>query len=353
MAERLDDVLEKQPMPMADDQKLLKPLRECKVLVTPTSFGKDDPGLKHALEKAVGEVVYNPYGRPLKSAELQPLIKNCDGYIAGLDEIDDSAIHASTCLKVIARYGVGVDRVNLEAATRRGIVVTNTPGANSVAVAELTIALILALARQLCQADEATHTGKWPRISGVGLNGKTVGLLGLGSIGFEVALRLRAFHCRVLAYDPYLSADRAGSAGAEPVSLGILLQESDFVSLHAPVTPETTQMVDAGFLARMKPNSFLINTARGELIDETALAHALESGYLRGAALDCFQQEPPGTDHPLLKLPQVIATPHSGAHTDDATFQMGQMALQDCLAVLRGERPRHVVNPVVFDQAGL
>jgi D-3-phosphoglycerate dehydrogenase / 2-oxoglutarate reductase len=332
---------------------MLKPLHECKILVTPTSFGKDDPGLKHRLEAAVGEVIYNSYGRPLKSAEIQPLIRDCDGFIAGLDEINAAAIQAGTNLKVIARYGVGIDRVDLEAATRQGIVVTNTPGANSVAVAELTIGLILALARQLCHANQVTHLGEWPRISGVGLNGKTVGLLGLGAIGFEVALRLNAFHCRVLTYDPYLTAERAARAGAEPVTLDVLLREADFVSLHAPVTPGTTHIVNADFLARMKPGSFLVNTARGELVDETALVEALESGRLRGAALDCFQKEPPGADHPLLSLPQVIATPHSGAHTDEATFQMGHMALQDCLAVLRGERSEHVVNPQVFDRTGI
>lgn len=329
-----------------------KPLSACKVLVTPTSFGKDDLGLKRTLEQAVSDVVYNPYGRPLKSAELLDMIRDCDGYIAGLDEIDGSVMEASKHLQIIARYGVGVDRVDLEAATRLGIIVTNTPGTNSVAVAELTIALILSLARQLCQANQATHDGAWPRISGVGLHGKTVGLVGFGQIGHEVAIRLAAFGCHLIAHDPNLSLQDLQPYGVELVTLDVLLPRADFVSLHAPSVPSTQRMVNAEFLDCMKPGAFLVNTARGELVDEIALVHALQSGRLRGAALDCFRQEPPRPDHPLLQFSQVILTPHTGSHTDEATFQMGQMALQDCLAVLRGERTGRVVNPAVFDRIG-
>jgi len=331
---------------------MIKPLSECKVLVTPTSFGKDDPFLKCLLEQEVGEVIYNPYGRPLKSNELPDLIKVCDGYIAGLDEIDASVLEAAKQLKVISRYGVGIDRVDLENATRLGIIVTNTPGTNSVAVAELAIGLILTLARQLCMANQATHGGNWSRISGVGLRGKVVGLVGFGQIGREVAVRLAPFGCHLVVSDPNLAQQDLQPYGVELVNLDVLLSLADFVSLHAPSLPSTQGMVNTEFLSQMKPGAFLVNTARGELVDETALVHALQSGQLRGAALDCFRQEPPPPDHPLLQLPQVILTPHTGSHTDEATFQMGQMALQDCLTVLRGERPGHVVNPIVFNQTG-
>jgi len=325
-----------------------KPLQKCKVLVTPTSFGKDDPDLRHLLERTVGEVVYNPYGRPLKSGELQPLVRDCDGFIAGLDEIDASALEAGKQVKVVARYGVGVDRVDLEAATRLGIVVTNTPGANSVAVAELTVAFILALARNLCLANQATHRAEWPRFSGMGLQDKTIGLVGFGRIGREVAIRLKAFGPQLLSYDPNLKPEDIASYEVEPVTLDVLLARANFVSLHAPVLPSTYGMVNAQFLSAMKPGAFLVNTARGELVDEAALVEALQSGRLQGAALDCFCKEPPEQDHPLLQLPQVILTPHSGSHTDQAVFQMGQMALEDCLAVLSGERPEHVVNTRVY-----
>jgi D-3-phosphoglycerate dehydrogenase len=318
------------------------------VLVTPITFGKADPALKSALESSVGKVVYNPLDRPLSAAELIPLVREADGFIAGLDQIDASVIAAAARLKVIARYGVGIDRVDVAAATRRGIVVTNTPGANSAAVAELAIGLMLALARDLCRADRAIRRGEWLRVTGVGLRGKAVGLVGFGAIGREVASRLKGFGCRILASDPYVAPDAIEGAGAEPASIDVLLAAADFVSLHMTVTPSTEGMVDASFLGKMKPGAFLVNTARGELIDEPAVANALQSGRLRGAALDCFRMEPPPDGHPLLQLPQVLATPHMAAHTDEAVQAMGWMSVEACLAVLRGERPAHVVNPDVL-----
>lgn len=326
----------------------LTDLRACRVLVTPTTFGIQDPSLRSRLEQTVGDVRYNPKKRPLKAQELTHLVIGIDGWIAGLDEIDASVIAAADRLKVIARYGVGFDRVDVAAATKRGIVVTNTPGANSAAVAELTIGLMLALGRQICQSDQAVRRGQWPRYSGAGLGGKTVGLVGFGSIGREVARRLAVFQCRVLVADPYVSPDVVSGCGASRVSLDELLPASDFVCLHAASTPETAGMVNDSFLRKMRSGAFLVNTARGELIDEAALRQSLESGRLRGAALDCFSKEPPGADHPLLQLPQVIVTPHTGAHTDEAVNAMGRMALDACLAVLRGERPAHIVNPDVY-----
>jgi D-3-phosphoglycerate dehydrogenase len=333
---------------MAVTQRNLVNLRVCCVLVTSTTFGIQDPTLRSELERTVGDIRYSPEKRPLTAPELTSLVKGIDGWIAGLDEIDASVIAAADRLKVIARYGVGFDRVDVAAATQRGIVVTNTPGANSAAVAELTIGLMLALARRICQANQAVRSGQWPRISGVGLAGKTVGLVGFGSIGREVACRLSAFGCRVLVADPTVSPEVVSGCGAGFMSLDELLPVSDFVCLHAAATPVTAGMVNDSFLRKMKPGAFLVNTARGELIDEAALAHAIESGRLRGAALDCFRKEPPGIDHPLLRLAQVIVTPHTGAHTDEAVNAMGRMALDACLAVLRGERPAHVVNPGVY-----
>lgn len=312
-------------------------LRSCKVLVTPTSYARHDSRLRDELESVVGEVIYNPTGRPLTSAELCELLPGCDGFIAGLDVIDRAALQVCDRLKVIARYGVGVEKVDLEAARAKGIRVTNTPGANSVSVAELTVGLIIALARQIPSAVEKTRAGEWPRLSGATLEGKTAGLLGLGSIGKQVARRLLAFECKVIAYDPVPDVAFAHAYGVELLPKDDVVRSADFLSLHLPVLPETRGLVDAAMLAQMKSASFLVNTARGELIDEAALMAALESGHLSGAALDCFSVEPPGAAHPLLALPQVIVTPHMGAHTDGATNAMGWMALRDCLAVLRGE----------------
>ncbi len=321
----------------------MKPLTDCHVLVTATSYGRSDPRLKTELETAVGRVTYNTTGKPLTSAQLQALLPDVDGFIAGLDEIDAAAIAAARCLRVIARYGVGINNVDLAAARAQGVVVTNTPGANSAAVAELTIGLLLNLLRPIQRAAAETRQGGWPRLNGVSLVGKTVGLVGLGAIGKEVARRLAGFDCAVVAHDVVADADFARRHAVTLVTLADLLAQSDIVSLHLPVLPETRQMVNAAFLQQMKPGAYLINTSRGELVDEMALLDALVNGRLAGAALDAFQQEPPGADNPLLALPQVIATPHMGAHSDGATNAMGRMALDDCLAVLRGEEAKYRV----------
>jgi len=313
------------------------------LLVTPTSFGKNDPSFKTELEGTVRKVIYNPVGRPLTSAEVAALLPGVDGYIAGLDGIDERALAAADGLKVIARYGVGVDCVDLEAARRRGVVVTNTPGANSVSVAELALGLILALIRQVPEANLAIHQGKWPRMSGISLEGKTVGILGLGAIGKQLARRLAGFDCRLLAYDPYPDLQFAASHNIAVLPLVDILPQADVLSLHLPLLPETQRLVNQGFIARMKPGAYLVNTARGEIIDEAALFAALQSGRLRGAALDAFCSEPPDPSNLLLSLPQVIATPHLGAQTDGATNNMGRAAMQDCLAVLRGDAPAHRV----------
>lgn len=318
-------------------------LKKCRVLVTSTSYGKNDPKLKTELESLVREVIYNPTGKPLSSADVKRLLPGVDGYIAGLDVIDRGALESAGCLKVIARYGVGVDSVDLQAAKEKGIVVTNTPGANSVSVAELALGLMLMLARQLSEAVAASRRGQFPRLSGVSLEGKTIGIIGLGAIGKQVALRLAGFNCRVMAHEPYPDRAFAEEQHVHLVGLDNLLSNADFVSLHLPLMPETRGMVNADFLAKMKKGAYLINTARGELVDEAALLEALKSGQLKGAALDAFAEEPPKPDHPLLALQQVIATPHLGAQADGATNAMGWMALEDCLRVLRGDEPLHRV----------
>jgi phosphoglycerate dehydrogenase-like enzyme len=324
---------------------VIRDLKTCRVLVTATSYGKTDPRLRSELEAAVGQVIYNPFVRPLTSEEVSALLPGCDGYIAGLDFIDRAALEHADQLKVIARYGTGVDRVDLAAAADKSIVVTNTPFANSVSVAELTMGMILSLARSIPALTADTRAGGWSRIAGMTLEGKTVGLIGLGSVGKQVALRLRAFDCALIAYDPAADADFAAENRIDLVTLEEVISRSDFISLHCPLLPATRNMVNASFLARVKPGAFLINTARGELIEEAALCEALQSGRLRGAALDAFTQEPPEKDNPLLALPQVIATPHAGAHTDGAMNAMGWGALHDCLAVLRGDKPIYPVKP--------
>ena len=321
----------------------MKPLNECHVLVTPTSYGRFNPALKSDLETAVQRVTYNNSDKPLTSAQLQALLPDVDGYIAGLDEIDAAAIAAAPHLQVIARYGVGTNNVDLKAAKAHNVIVTNTPGANAASVAELTIALMLNLLRPIETAVSKTRQGGWPRLKGLSLVGKTVGLIGLGAIGKEVARRLVGFDCDVLAYDVAADPKFAQKHDVTLLPQAELLAQADIVSLHVPVLPETRQMVNAEFLGQMKSDSYLINTSRGELVDEGALYAALSDGRLAGAALDAFQQEPPDAANPLLALPQVIPTPHMGAHSDGATNGMGTMALADCLAVLADKEPAYRV----------
>lgn len=318
-------------------------LKDCRLLVTPTSYGKNDPRLKTELEALVGEVIYNPTGKPLTSAEVASLLPGIDGYIAGLDGIDASALSKADRLKVICRYGVGVDNVDLGAARERGIIVTNTPGANSSSVAELALGLILALARQIPEAVDAVRQGKWPRYNGVSIEGKAVGILGLGAIGKQLARRLAGFDCRVMAYDPFADPEFARNNQVELASIEAVVEQADFLSLHLPLLPETRGLVNVSFLNRMKKGSYLVNTSRGEVVDESALLQALQSGHLKGAGLDAFSVEPPEPGNPLLHLPQVIATPHLGAQTDGATSNMGWFAMRDCLAVLRNEQPTYRV----------
>lgn len=319
-------------------------LKNCRVLVTPTSYGKFNASLKTNLENRVGEVIYNTTGKPLTSKQLSSLLPNIDGYIAGLDDIDQSALQSANALKIIARYGVGFDRVDLEAASEKGIIVSNTPGANAISVAELALGMILMLARKIPQAQEELRNGAWPRLAGMTLQNKTIGILGLGAIGKQLAKRLSAFECVLIAHDPFPDESFAEQYHIEYVDQDSLIAASDFISLHVPVLPETREMVDADFISRMKKGSFLINTSRGEILDESALLEGLSTGHLQGAALDAFQTEPPDPTNPLLTHKSVICTPHLGAQTDGSRDNMGEMAMNECLRVLAGEAPEYQVN---------
>ena len=233
-------------------------------------------------------------------------------------------------LRAVGRAGVGVDNIDLDAATTRGVLVMSTPGGNAVSVAEHTFALLLALARQVPRLDKALHEGRWEKSSAAGteVRGKILGLIGLGRIGSEVAIRADAFDMRVLGYDPYISEAAAREVQVELVPLEKLLAESDFISLHTALSPATQNLINAATLAQMKKGARLINAARGELIDEAALAEALRSGHLAGAALDVFVQEPP-QDSPLLGMANVIATPHVAGSTAEAQEEVGtQVAVQ-------------------------
>ncbi len=302
------------------------------VLVTARSFARE---LRPELEEAVREVRYNDLGRPLAADELRERLDGVDGVLAGLDEIDASVL-ATPGLRVVARHGVGVDRVDLAAAERHGVTVTYTPGANAAAVAELTVALMLLLCRPVLAADRAVRGGDWPVLQGTELGRRTVGLLGAGRVGSRVARALDGLGCTVLIHDPAFDGSMA---------LGELLPRARVLSLHLPLNEETRGLVDEEVLAQLPRGALLVNTARGELVDEAALTGALDSGHLAGAALDALGEEPPRPGHPLVARDDVIVTPHIGAHTAEARAAMGRLAMDDLLAVLAGRHPRHpVVN---------
>jgi len=314
-------------------------LSSWKVLVTATSFGHYGPQMKEELASSVKEVIYNTLGRPLTEDELIEIIPEVDGCIAGLDEFSPSVFKVAKKLRVVSRYGVGYDAIDLNAAQAHNVIITNTPGANSSSVAELTIGLILSLLRSIPVANAKTKAGEWPRLYGGCLTGKTVGLLGLGAIGQQVVIKLRGFDCPVIAYDPVQFLAFSEEYGVESCSMDNVVHNSDILSLHLPLNENTHNLVDYNLLMNMKPGAYLINTARGGLIDEQALDEALRNKHLGGAALDVYSNQPPGSDNPLLKHDNLIATPHLSAHTDDAANKMGQLAMNDCFAVLRGEEP--------------
>lgn len=265
--------------------------------------------------------------------------------IRSATHVDAEAIAAAKNLKVIARAGVGLDNVDIKSATEAGVMVVNAPTSNIISAAELTVGHILSLARHIPAAHGALADGQWKRskYSGVELFEKTIGIIGLGRIGALITARMQAFGTKIVAYDPYVTAARAQQLGVTLLSLEELLAESDFVTIHMPRTPETTGMISDAQLALMKPTAFIVNVARGGLIDEDALLRALTSNTIAGAGLDVFVSEPP-TGSPLLGLPNIVVTPHLGASTDEAQEKAGVSVAKSVRLALSGELVPDAVN---------
>ena len=278
--------------------------------------------------------------RPTISAdELVADIGKYDAMIVrGRTKVTREVVEAADKLKIVGRAGVGVDNIDLAAAQAKGITVVNSPTATTDAVAEHTMALLLALVRNIARADATMKAGQWAKkeLKGTELGGKTLGIVGFGRIGQGVGRRAAAFGMQVLAYDPLLDAQTIQAGGAAPVSLDALFQQSDVISLHMPLTPETKNMFNGEAFAKMKRGMHLVCAARGGIIDETALLSSLESGQVAGAALDVFSEEPPGLTA-LVAHPNVVATPHIGAQTEEAQVRAAQHIAEEILAGLRGE----------------
>ncbi len=286
----------------------------------------------------------------LSPEELLEKIGAYDGLIIrSATRVTAEVIEAAPNLKAIGRAGIGVDNIDLEAATKRGILVANAPESNTVAAAEHTLGLMLAAARRIPAADATLRAGEWKRsaFKGVEVAEKTLGLIGLGHVGSIVARGARGMGMRVLAYDPYVSEDRIRSMNTEKAeSVDEVLGSADFVSLHVPRTPQTTGMIDSAALEKMKPTAYLINVARGGIVDETDLYNALKEGQIAGAALDVYAEEPT-TDSPLFALPNVVVTPHLGASTAEAQDRAGITAAEQVATALRGAVPVHAINAPV------
>jgi D-3-phosphoglycerate dehydrogenase/(S)-sulfolactate dehydrogenase len=283
----------------------------------------------------------------LPAAELEAIVGGYDALaVRSATKVTARLLDRATRLKVIGRAGVGVDNVDLDAATRRGIVVMNTPGGSAVTVAELALAMILSLYRHVPSATASVKAGRWEkkRFQGREIAGKTLGVVGIGNIGSVLVDRARAMKMKIVAYDPFITPEAAAKMGATLVELDTLWREADVVSLHVPLTEQTRHLVRAETLARMKKGAILVNCARGGIVDEHALAEALASGHLGGAALDVFEKEPPLADHPLFALDNLVCTPHIGASTEEAQSAVAAAIAEQLVAYLRDGVVQNAVN---------
>ncbi|MBI3004231.1 MAG: phosphoglycerate dehydrogenase [Ignavibacteriales bacterium] len=285
--------------------------------------------------------------------ELKGMIPAYDALIVrSSTQVTSELIAAGKKLKVIGRAGAGVDNIDVDAATRRGVIVMNTPGGNTVSTAEHTMSLLLSLSRNIPQANDSLKNGKWDRkkFTGTELQGKTIGVIGLGKVGREVASRCQAFGMSTIGFDPLLSAEVAGKAHIELVSLKEVFQRSDFISVHTPLNDDTRGLLGDKEIAECKTGVRIVNCARGGIVDEDALLRGLESGKVAGAALDVFEHEPPG-DHPLLKNPKVVATPHLGASTEEAQEKVARQIAVQVADVLKERGVVGAVNAEAIQMA--
>ncbi|MGI8912463.1 MAG: phosphoglycerate dehydrogenase [Chloroflexota bacterium] len=322
--------------------------RPQRVLVTPRHVATIVPERQAELTAAGVELIFPPMPRPsLTEGELLAALSGCVAAIAMPDAYTARVLAAcAPPLRLIARSGVGYDSIDLPAATDRGVWVTTTVGSNHDAVADFTLGLILCLVRRLVETAVQTRAGGWQRMQGRDLRGKTLGVVGTGRVGREVATRAQAFGMTIVAYDLYPDTAWAAAHGVRYVDLPALLAECDVVTLHAPATAQTRHLLNRQTLAQCKTGCYVVNTARGELVDEAALYEALENGHVAGAALDVFAEEPPANRR-LVEHPRVLPFSHSAGGTVEAHTRSAHLAIDEVLRVLRGERPRFPVNEVM------
>jgi D-3-phosphoglycerate dehydrogenase len=318
-----------------------------RILLTTTSF-QDTPGEHHAALAATGWEVVTARG-PLSEADTLALVGDVDGSICGDDAITRAVLEkARPRLKVLSKYGIGVDKIDVPSCTEFGIPVLYTPGVNHTTVAEHAFLLLLALEKQLLFHTDSTRAGGWSRRTGHELLGKTIGIVGMGRIGREVAIRAQAFGMRPIGYGSHWDEAFAVRHGiARAATLDDLLTQADYVSLHTNLTPASRNLVRAETIAKMKPGVVIVNCARGGIVHTADLVAALESGRVRGYGTDVLDEEPPPADHPLTKLPTCIVTPHVGSRTHESVQRQAMAAVTNLINALCGEPPLAQVNPEV------
>lgn len=322
-------------------------MQRFKVLVTDIAWSTTDVEAA-VLDRVGADIVYAETGQ---EAELLREVGNASAILTCFAQVSERTIHAGTQLKVVSRYGIGVDNIAVDAATRRGIPVTNVPDYCLTEVAEHVLTLMLALARDLRYYDQAVRRDAWGLHQGRPVHrlaGQILGIVGFGRIGQHLARTATALGLRAYASDPVVAAEAIRSAGAEPVPLDRLLEQADFVSLHTPLTDATTGLIGERELRLMRPTAFIINASRGAVLDQGALTRALQQRRIAGAALDVFVPEQLPVDHPLLALDNVILTPHVAFYSEESLAELARRAAENVATVLAGERPATVVNPEVF-----
>lgn len=325
-----------------------------RVLVTARAFCESGHQAEAALLRRGFMVAHSPVPGPHPSDELGKLLAGYDAVVASTDAYTAQVFAGCPLLKVVSRWGIGTDSVDLEAATAAGVVVTNTPGTVTEAVADHTLALILGISRRLAEGDALVRSGGWGELRGVLVWGKTLGLVGLGQIGQAVARRALGFAMQVLAHDPHTHAVPSDLSGrVELLDMDDLLARSDYVSLHAAVSLETRGLINARSFGRMKPTAYLINTARGALVDEAALLDALYTGRIAGAALDVYAEEPLPAAHPLRSAPNCLLSPHNAFNAIEAAQATSMRAAENVIALCYGEPGAAVVNPLVLNSPSL
>jgi len=318
-----------------------------KILLTTTSF-QDTPGEHHQLLKDTGWEVITARG-PLNEADTLALVGDIDGYICGDDAITRKVLEkARPKLKVLSKYGIGVDKIDVKSCTEFGLPLLFTPGVNHTTVAEHCFLLLLALEKNLLFHTDSTRNGGWKRKTGHELLDKTIGIIGLGRIGKEVAIRARAFGMKVIAFDVYWDEKFAATHEVKrAASLDEIYAAADYISLHTNLTPETRDMISAKSIAKMKPGVLILNCARGEVVHTADIAAALKSGRVGGYGTDVLDQEPPSADHPLLTLPNVVCTPHVASRTHESVQRQATAAVTNLIRAMHGEKPLAQVNPEV------